>query len=133
MDNTLYEDRKNFFSAWIFIFFILYYFNLSYFNPILLLIIALFMALLATVYIYLETNSIYHAITYFGINMFIKIVPIYMIINRPICFHDVIISVIMLSIYYVYATYYINFDIMEFYTQMPTKYLKTIIETFALH
>lgn len=133
MDNTLYEDRKNFFSIWIFIFFMLYYFNLSYFNPILLLIIALIVVLFATVYIYIETKSIYHVITFFGINMLIKIVPIYFIINRPIYYHDIIISVIMFSIYYIYATYYINFDIMEFYTQIPTEYLKTVIETFTLH
>jgi hypothetical protein len=131
MDKILYEDGKNFFSIWVFGFFVLYYLNLSFYNPIILLIIALIVVLLATVYIYLETNSTYHVMKYFGINMLIKILPILLIIDRPIYYHDIITSILMIFLYYAYVTYYINFDIMEFYTQMPTEYLKNMIETFT--
>jgi hypothetical protein len=131
MNKILYEDRKNFFSAWVFVFFMLYYFNLSFFNPIILLILAFIVVLFSTTYIYIESKSIYHTMNYFGINMFVKFLPILLIIDRPIYYHDFITSIIMIALYYTYVTYYINFDVIEFYTQMPADYLKSIIETFT--
>ena len=129
MDPILYSQFDNFFSVWIFLFFVFYYLNLSYFNPIILLIFALITVVIATVYVYLETRHVYHVIRYFHINFLIKIVPIYLIIHRPIYYHDMIVSSVMFFMYYIYVRYYRNFDMIEFYTEMPTDYLKNITDT----
>ena len=132
MDINLYSDFKNYFSAWIFIFFVLYYFNVSYFNPIILLVTSTIFVLFGSIYVYLETKDILHTLKFSYLSIFIKLIPIYLIIHKPIYYHDIVITTIMCILYYVYVTYYGKFDLIEFYTHMPETFLKSIIELFAV-
>jgi len=130
MESKLYYEFQNYFSAWIFLFFLMYYTKLSYFNPIILLIIALLSVTFTTVYVFIETRDLYHLFRYTYLNIIIKVIPIYLIINKPIYWHDLIISIIMTFMYYVYITFHRKFSIIEFYQQIPTDFLKDIKETF---
>lgn len=130
MESKLYYEFQNYFSAWIFLFFLMYYTKLSYFNPIILLIIALISVTFTTVYVFIETRDLYHLFRYTYLNIIIKVIPIYLIINKPIYWHDLIISAIMTFMYYVYITFYRRFSIIEFYQQIPSDFIKDIKETF---
>jgi hypothetical protein len=130
MESKLYYEFQNYFSVWIFLFFLMYYTKLSYFNPIILLIIALLSVTFTTVYVFIETRDLYHLFRYTYLNIIIKVIPIYLIINKPIYWHDLIISAIMTFMYYVYITFYRRFSIIEFYQQIPSDFIKDIKETF---
>ena len=73
MESKLYSEFENYFSVWIFVFFLMYYAKISYFNPILLLTIALISVTLSTVYVYIETRDLYQLFRYTYTNIFIKI------------------------------------------------------------
>lgn len=130
MEAKSYSESDNYFSAWIFVLFLMYYSNISYFNPIILLVFAFITVVIATVYIYLETRDVYHLFSFAYVNIFIILIPIFLIINRPVYYYDWIISVVVTFLYYVYITYYRKFNVFEFYQQMPSNYLRKFIETF---
>lgn len=131
MEPELYTQQQNYLSVWIFVFFLMYYANISYFNPIILLIIATILVISSVVFVYLETKNLYYSFKFSLVNFFIKIIPIYLIIDRPVYFHDVVISVVMCFLYYVYTTYYKQFNVYEFYMQMPNDFIKQTVEKFV--
>lgn len=133
MEEKLYFELENFLSSWIFVFFLFYYFKISYFNPIILLLVASLAVVLGSIYVYIHTNSVYFAYDFAHVNIFIKLIPIILIIHKPIYYHDIIISLMIIFLYYIYITYYKMFNMIEFYTDMPTNYLIYIKETFLVN
>lgn len=132
MESKLYKEFDNYFSTWIFVFFLMYYAGVSYFNPIILLTFALITVTFSTVYVFIETRDLYHLFRYTYLNIIIKVIPIYFIIHRPIHYHDLIISSAMTILYLAYSRYYRKFNMIEFYQQIPTNYLRNIVETFTV-
>lgn len=117
--DKLYMKMDNYFSTWIFAFFIIYYMNISYFNPFILLILGLVVVIVSSIYVYIESQSMTCYWNFILINIYIKVIPLLLIWNRPIYYHDVIITIFMILIYYSYATFYNKIDIFEFYINIP--------------
>ena len=109
------------FSYWIFIWFILYYFKLTKYNPLLLLIIGYVITLGELIYLISQKTSKYNIIKFAILNILIKLIPIFLIINTKIVFKDLIISL------YIISLYIITMMIMKI---NPYKFYKTMLNTY---
>lgn len=111
------------FSYWIFIWFILYYFGLIKYSPLLLLIVGYIFTLLELIYLIIIKISNYNLIKFFIINVIIKFIPILLIIKFPIRFYmyDVYISIYLILIYFI---------IMSILNKNPYEYYKLMIHTY---
>lgn len=89
----------NLFSTWIFLAFVLFYCNLSIFNPIILLYIALILVIICAIAIYINTDDIIYFYFFVFINIIIKIIPIYLIKDRKITSYDYLLSILIFVIY----------------------------------
>jgi hypothetical protein len=69
------------FSTWIFIWFILYYLHITHINPLFYLIIALIYALFGIFLLIYYHQSLYGILLFISINIFIKVIPIYLLLT----------------------------------------------------
>ena len=111
------------FSYWIFIWFILYYFGLTKYNPLLLLLVGYIFTLFEFIYLIINKTSKYNLIKFFLINILIKFIPILLIIKFPLRFNldDIYVSI------YLIITYLIIMSIMN---KNPYEYYKLMINTY---
>ena len=111
------------FSYWIFIWFILYYFGLTKYNPLLLLLVGYIFTLFEFIYLIINKTSKYNLIKFFIINVLIKFIPILLIIKFPLRFNldDIYVSI------YLILTYLIIMSIMN---KNPYEYYKLMINTY---
>jgi len=92
----------SFISYWFFVWFILFIFGIVKANPLFFLIIALIFILTQVVYLYLTKASFYNLTKYIIINLFIKIIPIFiLILYYPISFNydDISFGLTLILIY----------------------------------
>jgi hypothetical protein len=111
------------FSYWIFIWFILYYIGLIKYNPLFLLIIGYILTLFEIIYLINNKISKYNLIKFFIINVFIKFIPILLIIKFPLRFNidDIYIGIYLILFYFI---------IMSFLNKNPYEYYKLMIHTY---
>jgi hypothetical protein len=114
------------FSYWIFIWFLLYYFELIKYNPILILILGYIFTLFEFIYLILNKISYYNGIKFFIINVIIKLIPIILIFRMNKYKLEINIRDIYVSIYLIF-TYII---IMIIFNKNPLDYYKRMITTY---
>jgi hypothetical protein len=114
------------FSYWIFVWFILFYFNITKYNPLFILIIGYLFTFLEFVYLISNKINLYNGFKFFIINVIIKFVPIIIIINMKktiIKFVDIIISFYLFLIYIIVMLIF-HKNPYEYYNKMINTYLK---------
>jgi hypothetical protein len=124
-------------SVWIYIYFLLYYFNLIKYNPIILVLLALFFQIF--IIIVLLYYSIYNKIlVYIFIILFIKLLMLYGLYYKKklyITIADMVFTIIFIIVYLVYISlfnetpYNIYKDLLDGYID-DTKGRKTSIRYY---
>lgn len=125
------------FSYWIFVWFILYYIGLTKYNPLFILLIGYIFTLFELIYLIISKISNYNLIKFFIINIFIKFIPILLIIKFPLRFNinDIYISINLLILYFI-TMIILNKNPYEYYKMMINTYInddnkyKTYISKF---
>jgi hypothetical protein len=110
------------FSYWIFIWFVLFYFKLTKYNPLLLLIIGYVITFGELLYLIFMGANRYNIIKFIIINTIIKLIPILLIYNTKITYKDLIVGLYMLLAYLI-TMVIIKTDTFKFYTTMINTYL----------
>jgi hypothetical protein len=87
------------FSYWIFAWFILYEINILKYSPKFVIILGLIENFCLLLYFIYRKSSFYNIIKFIGINIFIKIIPLYLVWNDKIILRDIIASLILFLIY----------------------------------
>lgn len=114
------------FSYWIFIWFLLYYFGIIKYNPVLILIIGYIITFFEFIYLIIKKISYYNGIKFFIINVIIKLIPIILIFRMNKYKLEINIRDIYVSIYLIF-TYII---IMIIFNKNPLDYYKRMITTY---
>lgn len=115
------------FSYWIFIWFVLYFFDIipKKYNPLLMLIIGYVLTLGELIYMLFHKISYYNFIKFLIINVIIKFIPILLILifKKPIEINkeDIYISLYLILIY---------IFIMSLMNKNPYNYYKMMINTY---
>lgn len=115
------------FSYWIFIWFVLYFFDIipKKYNPLLLLIVGYVLTLGELIYMLYYKISYYNFIKFLIINVIIKFIPILLILifKKPIQINkeDIYISLYLILIY---------IFIMSLMNKNPYNYYKMMINTY---
>jgi hypothetical protein len=110
------------FSYWIFIWFLLYYFKFTKYNPLLILIIGYIITLGELLYLISNKTKRYNLIKFTIINIIIKLIPIILIYNTKISFKDLEISLYIILIY-IMVMIIINVNPIEFYRKVLNTYI----------
>jgi hypothetical protein len=112
------------FSFWILLWFILYYFGFTKYNPLFILLVACIFPFIQLIYFIIYKITYYNFFKYLIINIIIKVIPILLIIKFPLRFKmvDVYLSVYLILIYIVLMSI-INVNIYEFYKEMISTYI----------
>jgi hypothetical protein len=112
------------FSFWILLWFILYYFGFTKYNPLFILLLACIFPFIQLIYFIIYKISYYNFFKYLIINIIIKVIPILLIIKFPLRFKmvDVYLSVYLILIYIVFMSI-LNVNIYEFYKEMISTYI----------
>lgn len=112
------------FSFWILLWFILYYFGFTKYNPLFILLLACIFPFIQLIYFIIYKISYYNFFKYLIINIIIKVIPILLIIKFPLRFKmvDVYLSVYLILIYIVLMSI-LNVNIYEFYKEMISTYI----------
>jgi hypothetical protein len=88
------------FSYWIFLWFVLYKLtNIIKYSPKFIIILGIIENFGLLLYLIYKKSSYYNITKFIIINTFIKIIPLYLIINDKIILRDVIASIILFLIY----------------------------------
>lgn len=116
------------FSYWIFIWFLLYYFELIKYNPILILIIGYIITFFEFIYLIIKKISYYNGIKFFIINVIIKLIPIILIFRMnkyklEINIRDIYVSVYLIITYLIIMIIF-NKNPLDYYKRMITTYLE---------
>ena len=85
------------FSYWIFVWSILYFTHMVTVSPKLWLIVALFENIISIFFMF--KSNIYYIFRFIFINLFIKVVPLYLLWNEPIRNVDIVYSGIVFIVY----------------------------------
>jgi len=109
------------FSYWIFVWFLLYYFKLTKYNPLTILIIGYIITLGEWLYLIFMGANNYNIIKFIIINVIIKIIPILLIYNSKTTYKDLIIGL------YIFLAYLLTMAIMKI---DPYKIYKKILNTY---
>jgi len=109
------------FSYWIFVWFLLYYFKLTKYNPLIILIIGYIITLGEWLYLIFMGANNYNIIKFIIINVIIKIIPILLIYNSKTTYKDLIIGL------YIFLAYLLTMAIMKI---DPYKIYKKILNTY---
>lgn len=104
--DTLYIKNRYILSNWIMFLCILFYLKLINYNPIILLYISIvFCFIQINIYIYYNIRYNY-LIKYIILILFIHIIPVLFIYDRKINYrYDIMISIIVVIIYYIFNLY----------------------------
>ncbi len=111
------------FSYWIFIWFILYYFNLVKHNPLFLLIIAYVITFFEFIYLWYHNTNTYNLTKFFVINVIIKFIPIMLIFKYPFVIHK---QEIWIGLY----TLCLYGFIMMVFNKQPYTFYKQMLNTY---
>jgi hypothetical protein len=109
------------FSYWIFIWFLLYYFKFTKYNPLLTLIIGYIITIGELIYLISQKTNKYNLIKFTVINIIIKVIPILLIYNHKITFKEFVIN------FYIFLIYIITMAIMNI---NPTDIYKKVLNTY---
>lgn len=111
------------FSHWIFIWFLLYYFNIINYNPVIYLLFAYLIIFITFAFIFLEGASIKNIIYFFIYNSIFKLIPMILIMKFPLIIYikDILFGIYLLIIYLIY---------MILVNKNPFDYYKEYIEIF---
>jgi hypothetical protein len=112
-------ERYDFvFSYWIFAWFILFELKLVAYNPKIALIVGLIINCLQFMFMVYWLNSIFGIISFFVINLFIKIIPLYLIFNTKTSSIDIY---AMIGLFFIYLLWlYVNN--IDFYKLIKEEY-----------
>jgi hypothetical protein len=109
------------FSYWIFVWFLLYYFKLTKYNPLIILIIGYIITFGEWLYLIFMGANNYNIIKFIIINVIIKIIPILLIYNSKTTYKDLIIGL------YIFLAYLLTMAIMKI---DPYKIYKKMLNTY---
>jgi len=109
------------FSYWIFVWFLLYYFKLTKYNPLIILIIGYIITFGEWLYLIFMGANNYNIIKFIIINVIIKIIPILLIYNSKTTYKDLIIGL------YIFLAYLLTMAIMKI---NPYKIYKKMLNTY---
>jgi len=84
------------FSYWVLLWYVLFMLNVTTYNPLFLLYVALFLNVLG---IYDKLSSMKNTLIYIFIIILIKVIPIYSIRNKTIKIEDIYVSLVLFFIY----------------------------------
>ena len=112
------------FSNWIFIWFILYCFNIITYNPLGILIIAYIFTFLELIYLSQTNISKYNFIKFFTINVILKFIPILLIFKYPLNIqYDDLMFGLYLLLFYIFVMSYLNKNPYIFYKNLLNTYI----------
>ena len=110
------------FTEWIFIWFLLFYFKFTSYNPLFILIFAFIITSFVHIYIIFNSNTkLYHAIKFGVFNIILKVIPILLISHTTIYFKDIYFGFIIFIIYLIYMTI-LKFNVIYIYGTMIDEY-----------
>lgn len=100
------------FSDWIFIWWILFYFKFTKYNPKFILIVSLIQNCFMFLYLFKQNTKKIVIISFFIIDLIIKIIPIILIINTKINKDDIYFTILLYLVYNLYL-YIKNTNVIE--------------------
>lgn len=100
------------FSDWIFIWWILFYFKFTKYNPKFILIVSLIQNCFMFLYLFKQNTKKIVIISFFIIDLIIKIIPIISIINTKINKDDIYFTILLYLVYNLYL-YIKNTNVIE--------------------
>jgi hypothetical protein len=114
--NLVLEKFLITFSYWIFLWFLLYEIGVVEYNPKIWLIIATFQNVLLLLLMIYYKNKTIHIILFILINIFIKIIPIYILRNKSFKYSDFFAGLLLFFIYllgliYIFGSSYSIFEL----------------------
>lgn len=109
------------FSYWIFIWFLLYYFKFTKYNPLLTLIVGYIITVGELIYLISQKTNKYNLIKFTIINVIIKVIPILLIYNHKITFKEFVIN------FYIFFIYIITMAIMNI---NPANIYRKVLNTY---
>lgn len=109
------------FSYWIFIWFLLYYFKFTKYNPLLTLIVGYIITVGELIYLISQKTNKYNLIKFTVINIIIKVIPILLIYNHKITFKEFVIN------FYIFFIYIITMVIMNI---NPANIYRKVLNTY---
>ena len=109
------------FSYWIFIWFLLYYFKFTKYNPLLTLIVGYIITVGELIYLISQKTNKYNLIKFTVINIIIKVIPILLIYNHKITFKEFVIN------FYIFFIYIITMAIMNI---NPANIYRKVLNTY---
>ena len=102
------------FSYWIFAWYVLYMLNVVPYNPKLALILAVFenigMLLMMIFYLHVPSNTV---IGFLGINILVKVIPLYTVWNKRIHLHEDMSRLLYLFLFYLFWVYMAGYSFFE--------------------
>lgn len=111
-----------YFSLWIYIWFILYHYKYTDFNPLFALIIAFVIGYVLFIIPMLKNNVSISYLFYFTIiALIIKIIPIYLIKNDEVKANDILFTFTLFAIYLLYMKYLYNLSFYNYYNKLLNK------------
>ena len=114
------------FSNWIFVWFILYNFNIIKYNPLFLLIIGYILTIGELIYMVFRKISYYNFIKYFIINVLIKFIPIILILKK----NNFEINIKVIDIYASFILVLIYIFIMSIANKNPYNFYNMFLNTY---
>jgi hypothetical protein len=109
------------FSYWIFIWFLLYYFKFTKYNPLLTLIVGYIITVGELIYLISQKTNKYNLIKFTVINIIIKVIPILLIYNHKITFKEFVVN------FYIFLIYIITMAIMNI---NPANIYRKVLNTY---
>jgi hypothetical protein len=97
---------NKYFSVWIFVWFILYYYKYTNFNPLYALILAFIIGYILFIIPMIQNNVSISYLFYFTmITVIVKVIPIYLIRNDEMKSRDILFSLLLYLIYLLHIKY----------------------------
>lgn len=112
------------FSYWIFIWYILYKFNIINYNPFIIFVISTIIIITTTFYSFklnTDKNKTKNIIIYFIVNIFIKLIPVFDLYNTKINNNDILFTVTLFIIYTIYL-YIRGYNFINIYNPIKGSY-----------
>jgi hypothetical protein len=101
------------FSYWLFILVVLHILQFIKYNPSPLLILGILLNIYEIILMFYYQNKLLHIITFIILFIIMKIIPFLYIMHHKITSNDIIISLLIIAIYFLWLTVN-NVDIVEF-------------------
>ena len=113
------------YSYWIFIWLLLYLFNIIPYNPIFYLVFGYIITLFEILYLYIEKINKYNLIKFIIINIFIKLIPILILISLNkyyFNYNDIYFGFILLS-FYIFLMIILDINPFDEYKKLLNTYI----------